>query len=232
MRILPVVLLALLATPAPAADQSSMRYEVRLLGIKAGMIEIAANVTESAYAARTQFRTAGVVGALKRVHADVSVQGRVAGDTLQPRTYAEAIDDGSRVTNVKVQFAPGNPRLISGDTGSSAPPADTSKLGNAIDPLTLLYIALRDQPRDEVCRFEADVFDGHRHARITLKGRQPNGNTITCNGSYRRVAGYSDNEREKRNVSISVTYVPAGDVMRAERVAFDTKLGPAVMDRR
>ena len=86
--------------------------------------------------------------------------------------------------------------------------------------------------RDRVCRFQADVYDGHRHAVITLKGRQPNGSTITCNGSYRRVAGYSDSEREKRNVGISVTYVPAGDVMRAERVAFDTKLGPAVMDRR
>lgn len=232
MRLLPVVLLALLATPAAAADQSSMRFEVRLLGLKAGIIEIAANVTASAYAARTQFRTAGVVGALKQVRADVSVQGRVAGDTLKPQSYSEAIDDGSRVTNVKVRFAPGQPRLISGDTGSSAPPADTSKLANAIDPLTLLYVALRDQPRDEVCRFEADVFDGHRHARITLKNRTPAGEAITCNGSYRRVSGYSDNEREKRNVGISVTYVPVGDVMRAERVAFDTKLGPAVMDRR
>lgn len=232
MRILPLALCALLASPALAEDQSSMRFEVRLLGLKAGMIEIAANVTESAYAARTKFRTAGLVGALKRVRADVEVQGRVAGDTLKPQTYSEAIDDGSRVTNVKVRFAPGKPRLISGDTGSSAPPADTSTLTNAIDPLTLLYVALRDQPRDEVCRFEADVFDGHRHAVISLKGRQPNGNTITCSGSYRRVAGYSDSEREKRNVSISVTYVDAGDVMRAERVAFDTKLGPAVMDRR
>ncbi|WP_422033148.1 DUF3108 domain-containing protein [Roseovarius sp.] len=232
MRLLIVGFLALLAGAAQAADQSSMRFEVRLLGLKAGMIEIAANVTDRAYAARTQFRTAGVVGALKQVRADVSVQGRVAGGALKPQTYSEAIDDGSRVTNVKVQFAPGKPRLLSGDTGSSAPPADTSNLTNAIDPLTLLYVALRDQPRAEVCRFEADVFDGHRHARITLTGRQPSGDIITCNGSYRRVSGYSDRERENRNVSISVVYVPAGDVMRAERVAFDTKLGPAVMDRR
>ncbi|KZY40878.1 hypothetical protein A3731_12485 [Roseovarius sp. HI0049] len=226
-----VGLLVLLAMPAQA-DPSSMRFEVRLLGLKAGVIEIGANVTDSAYAARTQFRTAGVVGALKQVRADVSVQGRVAGGALKPRTYTEAIDDGSRVTNVKVQFSPGRPRLISGDTGSSAPPADTSTLTDAIDPLTLLYVALRDQPRDEVCRFEADVFDGHRHAVISLKGRRSDGSNITCNGSYRRVAGYSDSEREKRNVSITVTYVPAGEVMRAERVAFDTKLGPAVMDRR
>ncbi|MEQ8291117.1 MAG: DUF3108 domain-containing protein [Roseovarius sp.] len=232
MRTLIAGVLALLAGAAQAADPSSMRFEVRLLGLKAGTIEIAANVTDRAYAARTRFRTAGVVGALKQVRADVSVQGRVAGGAFRPQTYSEAIDDGSRVTNVQVQFAPGQPRLISGDTGSSAPPADTSKLTSAIDPLTLLYVALRDQPRDEVCRFEADVYDGHRHAVITLKGRQPSGDTITCNGSYRRVAGYSDSEREKRNVGITVTYVPAGDVMRAERVAFDTKLGPAVMDRR
>ena len=231
MRLILIFLLGFAATPV-RADGQSMRFDVRLLGLRAGMIEIAANVTETAYAARTQFRTVGVAGVLKHVRADVSVQGRVSGGELRPHDYSEAIDDGHRVTNVEVRFAPGQPRLISGDTGSSAPPADTSRLTNAIDPLTLLYMALRDQRPDEVCRFEADVFDGHRHARITLNRPSRAGGAVTCNGSYRRIAGYSDNERENRNVSISVTYVPSGDMMRAERVASDTRLGPAVMDRR
>lgn len=232
MRLIATLLAGLAATPLWADDQSSMLFDVKLLGLRAGIIEIAANITDSAYAARTRFRTAGLVGALKRVRADVSVQGRVTDGALRPRDYSEAIDDGQRVTNVEVRFSPGNPRLVSGDTGSSAPPADTSRLDDAIDPLTLLYMALRDQPRDGLCRFEADVFDGHRHARITLKNRRQQGEAVTCSGSYRRVAGYSDSEHRNRNVSISVTYVPAGEVMRAERVTFDTRLGPAVMDRR
>lgn len=232
MRVVIALVLALLAAPPALADQSSMRFDVRLLGLRAGMLEIAANVSKTAYAARSQFRTAGVVGTLKRLSADVSVQGLVAGDRLRPRDYAEAIDNGQRMTNVRVRFSPGQPRLISGQTGSSAPPADTSRLGDALDPLTLLYLTLRDQPRDEVCRFQADVFDGHRHAVVTLKQLRAEGDAIICNGAYRRVAGYSDSERQNRDVAIAVTYVPAGAVMRAARVAFDTRLGPAVMDRR
>jgi len=218
--------------PARAADQSSMRFDVRLLGLRAGMVEIAANVTKTAYAARSRFQTAGVVGTLRSLRADISVQGKVTQGHLRPYDYAEAIDDGSRVTDVRVRFAPGAPRLISGDTGSSAPAADTSRLGGAIDPLTLLYVALRDQPRDGLCQFRADVYDGHRHAVITLDRPRPEGETVVCNGAYRRVAGYSDSERASRDVAIAVTYAPAGGLMRAERVAFDTRLGPAVMDRR
>lgn len=232
MRPFAVIVLILAATPAGAADQPSMRFDVRLLGLRAGVIEIAANVSDTAYAARSRFETAGLVGTLKRLRADISVQGRVADGQLRPHDYTEAIDDGRRVTDVRVRFEPPPPRLVSGDTGSSAPPADPSRLGDAIDPLTLLYVALRDQPRDEVCRFEADIFDGHRHAVIALRKPEVEGAAIICNGAYRRVAGYSDSERRNKNVTIAVTYVPAGGLMRAARVAIDTRLGPAVMVRR
>ncbi|MCZ7677056.1 MAG: DUF3108 domain-containing protein [Roseovarius sp.] len=232
MRAAIVLVLCCLATPAAAGERTSMRFDLRLLGLRAGVIEIAANVTETAYAARSQFKTAGLIGVFKRLRADISVQGTVVGGSLRPREYTEAIDDGHRVTDVRVHFAPGQPRLVSGDTGSSAPPANTAALNGAIDPLTLLLVALRDQPRNEVCRFSADVFDGHRHAVITLKEHQDEGAAIVCTGAYRRVAGYSDSERRGSKVGISVTYVPAGAMMRAERVAFDTRLGPAVMERR
>jgi hypothetical protein len=233
MRLTLLALLGCMATPVPAvADQSAMRFDVRVLGLHAGVIDIAARQTDSAYAARTRFRTAGLVGVLKRIRADVSVQGRVVRGRLKPRAYSEAIDDGRTVTDVEVRFAPGRPRLVSGDTGSSAPPADTARLADAIDPLTLLYRVLREQPRDAVCRFSADIFDGHRHAEISLEERQDRGAAITCNGHYRRVSGYGDDDSETRNVSITLEYVPNGDGMRAERVEFDTRLGPAVMERR
>ncbi|WP_162685560.1 DUF3108 domain-containing protein [Roseovarius amoyensis] len=232
MRVAAIFVLLLLPFAGSAGEQSSMRFDVRLLGLRAGVIEIGANVTNGGYAARSHFKTAGLVGVLRRLRANVTVQGMVAGGDLRPHDYTEAIDDGRRVTDVHVRFAPGQPRLVAGDTGSSAPPADTSGLRNAIDPLTLLYIALRDQPRDEVCRFKADVFDGHRHAVITLDRRRAEGDAIVCDGAYRRVAGYSEIERRSSDVDISVTYVPAGNTMRAERVAFDTRLGPAVMERR
>lgn len=208
-----------------------MSYDVRLLGARVGVMTIAATEKGGYYSARSRFSTAGIVGALRRVNADVAVQGRVAGDSLKPRDYSEEINDGSRFTNVKVQFSPGTPKLVEGDAGSDAPPARPASLSDAIDPLTTLYAALRDQPRDGICRLEADVFDGHRLARFALTQPQPQGDTVTCNGFYRRLEGYEKDGKEDRNVPISVDYEPAGQQMRAARVRVETKYGLAVMQR-
>ena len=232
MRLILAFAMLAMAAPLWAEEQSTLRYDVRLLGARVGIMTIAAIEKDNYYAAHSKFQTSGIVGALRHVSADVTVQGRVSGGTLKPHDYVEAIDDGSRVTNVQVRFSPGTPKLVSGDVGSSAPPAKPASLRQAIDPLTVLYAALRDQPRDEVCRFEADVFDGHRLARIALNRPKAQGDGVVCYGFYRRVAGYSKSERSSRQVAISVNYEPAGATMRAERVWVETKYGPAVMQRK
>jgi hypothetical protein len=160
--------IALIATPPAMAEQSAMSFDVRLLGARIGVLNIAATETGKSYAARSIFTTVGLVGALKHMEADVTVNGRLASGQMQPVDYQEAIDDGTRVTNVKVRFAPGTPRLVSGDTGSKAPPASGSSLNQAIDPLTGLYALLKDQPSTVSCAYSADIFDGHRLARIAL----------------------------------------------------------------
>jgi hypothetical protein len=214
-----------------AAEQEVLRYDVRLLGARVGVITIAATERGSAYAARSQFATAGLVGALKKMNADVTVQGLIRNGEMAPRDYAEEINDGDRYTKVQVRFAPGTPTLVSGDPGSSAPPARPSSLGNALDPLTALYAALRDQPRDDICQFQADVFDGHRLARLALVDAQANGDRVTCHGYYRRMEGYSSS-RQGRNVPLTVHYTPHGETMRADRVVVETKYGAATMNRR
>lgn len=230
MRLVLMALITLMALPLKAEEQTNMRYDVRLLGARVGVMTIAATEKNGYYAARSRFSTAGIVGALKSLSADVSVQGRVAGSMLRPQAYSEEIHDGSRVSNVKVRFWPGTPRLMEGDPGSDAPPARPASLGAALDPLTVLYAALRDQPRDTLCRFSADVFDGHRLARLALTQPAPQGERVTCHGFYRRLEGYGD-ERQNRNVPVSVEYEPAGGEMRAARVRVETKYGPAVMYR-
>lgn len=233
MRAILLMLLFGLTAPARAeTGRSVMRFDLRIVGFHAGILDLAATETDSAYAARSLFHTTGLLGALKRLRADLSVQGRVTGGRLQPYDYAEAIDNGRRVTDLRVRFAPGIPRLISGDTGSTAPPADTRRLDAVIDPLTLLYLAVRDQPGDTLCRMTADIFDGHRHARFTLNGRQEQGKTITCTGHYRRIAGYGGDAGKSDDVAISVDYVANGSGWRAARLAVETWLGPAVLERR
>ncbi|MEM6589304.1 MAG: DUF3108 domain-containing protein [Pseudomonadota bacterium] len=215
------------------AEQSSMSFDVRLLGARVGIFSIATNTSGGGYAARSRFTTVGLVGALKRMEADVTVQGRVTGGQMQPVNYVEAIDDGTRLTDVVVKFAPGTPRLVSGDTGSSAPPATGAALNSAIDPLTGVYILLRDQnPSDVTCNFAAHIYDGHRLAQIQLNRAEARSDGKTCHGTYQRVSGYSSSERRSRVLPLAIDYVAHGGTLRADQIRVDTRYGPAVVKRR
>lgn len=229
-----VIVAACLAWACPAASDQrwSATYDVQLLGAKIGEISFAGTQRNGGYAARSRFRTTGLVAGLKRMHADVSVTGRTSGAKLTPFEYSEAIDNGRRVTNVKVRFAGQAPRLVAGETGSSAPPADTSGLHRALDPLTALYTLLRDRESSETCPFVADIYDGHRHARLELTARQTTENGFSCSGHYRRISGYSSAEKTSRRVPITVNYVPEAGRLRALRISVRTKYGKALLVRR
>lgn len=210
-----------------------MSFDVRLLGARVGIFSIAANTSGSGYAARSKFTTVGLVGALKKMEADVTVQGRVSGGRMLPVSYVEAIDDGTRVTDVVVKFAPGTPHLVSGDTGSSAPPAKGAALNSAIDPLTGVFILLRDQAAETVtCNFAANIYDGHRLAHIKLTRAELRNNGKTCHGTYQRVDGYSSSERRSRVLPLAIDYVAHGASLRADQIRVDTRYGPAVVKRR
>jgi len=235
MRPILFLLIVWLASPGMAADGPAvMRFDLRILGLHAGTIDLAMTRTDTAYAARSRFRTAGLVSLFRQLRADVTVQGRIAGGALSPVTYFESINDGDRVTDAEVRFAPGPPRLVSGRTGGAAPPVDSGRLHDALDPLTGLYLALRDQPRDGLCRLSAEVFDGQRLARLVLDRRQAQGEAVLCHGAYQRLAGYDDDDEKgrSRRVPLTIEYRPGKGLMRAERVDFDTRYGPAVMARR
>lgn len=225
-------MIALLSTPLLAADQDVMRYDVRLLGARIGVLTIATTQSPQSYASRSRFSTVGFVGAIRSMEADVSVQGKMASGDMRPVTYTEAIDDGSRVTDVAVRFAPGTPRLVSGDTGSKAPPADAASLNRAIDPLTGLYLLLRDQPPGLACDFVADIFDGHRLARIALNREEKRGTGLICHGSYQRLSGYTNSERRSKNAPFSIEYAPLENGYRAKIVRVDTRYGSAVIKRK
>lgn len=232
MRSVLCFLICLLGSPLTAQEITTQLYDVQLIGAKIGEISISGTRQNDRYTARSHFTTTGVVGMLKRLHANLSVNGRITEGAPFPDDYAEAIDNGRRVTNVKVRFGGNAPKLVSGETGSSAAPADTSALLDALDPLTALYILLRDQPAGTLCTFRSNIFDGHRHARIALDTPDRTGEKIACSGDYRRIAGYSSSEKKRDRIPITIEYEPAGAVMRASRIQVNTRFGRAVMLRR
>lgn len=229
---LAALLTALGATTA-LADSSQARYDVRLIGAKVGEMAMASSESASRYSTRARFATTGAVGALKQARFDLSSKGRKSGTRFIPQSYTEVTSEGRRSTNLRIAFSGGVATQVTGDTGSSAPAVNPRSLPSALDPLTALYAALRDQAPSEVCSLNADVYDGHRHARLTLTRRAAlDGGRVQCSGRYQRIAGYSDRELRHRTAPVSVIYVPTGTAMRAETVIVRTRYGKVSMHRR
>lgn len=232
MRMFLISALVLLCTPLAAQEKTSILFDVHLIGAKIGEISIASRQSNGQYAARSRFKTTGLVSALKRMHGDVSVNGRVAANRHMPRQYSEVINDGRRSTDVTVRFGDGAPKLISGDPDSRAAPADPHQLQGALDPLTALFLILKDQPSNDLCTFRRDIYDGHRHARLSLGNRKPGAESVACSGEYRRIAGYSASDKKEGRVPFRVLYKAKAGTMQATRVDIQTKYGKAVLLRR
>ncbi|KRS13001.1 hypothetical protein XM53_07540 [Roseovarius atlanticus] len=224
---------ALAATTA-LADSTQARYDVRLIGAKVGEMAMASTETASAYSTRARFATTGAMSALKQASFDLSVQGRKSGNRFVPSSYSEVTSEGGRrSTNLKIGFSGGVATRVTGDTGSSAPAVNPRTLPGAYDPLTALYAALRDQDPGELCSLNADVYDGHRHARLSLTSRKAlDGGRVQCSGQYRRIAGYSQRELRHSTAPVSIVYVPQGNTMRADSVVVRTRYGQVSMHRR
>lgn len=232
MRKLLCFALMLFGAPLAAEERTAILYDVHLIGAKIGEITIVGQQANGQYVARSKFRTTGIVSALKQMRGDVSVNGRVSDGGHTPGQYSETINDGRRFTDVTVRFGGQEPILTSGDPDSSAAPADTSALRNALDPLTALYLILRDQPQDSLCRFKRDIYDGHRHARLLLGSPRKDKQNMTCSGEYRRLAGYSSSEKKERRTPFTVFYKQDAESMLATRINIKTKYGNAVLLRR
>lgn len=215
------------------ADSVQARYDLRLIGAKVGEMAMASTETAGGYSVRARMATTGAAGALKQASFDLSSTGRRSGNRLIPQSYSEVTSEGSDSTNLKIAFSGGVATQVTGDTGSSAPAVDPRSLPGALDPLTALYAALRDQSPAEVCTLNTNVYDGHRHARLALTGRTAlQDGKVRCTGQYQRIAGYSARELRHRTAPVTVTYVPQGDILRADTVVVRTRYGKVSMHRR
>lgn len=212
--------LLLLAAPARAGEA---RFAVRLLGLPVGQLSLAARTSPAAYAASARFRTTGAVGLLALIRFDLSAQGRLVAGLPRPALYSEAMNTGRRRSSTQLTATRGALRPASaGATHAADPPP------GALDPMTALWTALRDQPAAALCALDAPVFDGTRQTHIRLTTRHVANGTVTCSGTFTRLKGYSPAElAERRRFPVSVTYAPQGPLWRARSAMAQTLHGKA-----
>ncbi|NBQ28706.1 MAG: hypothetical protein EBU18_12240 [Rhodobacteraceae bacterium] len=95
------------------------------------------------------------------------------------------------------------------------------------------FLTLEDLPESELCTQNIDIFDGARNVKITMKGLKKSGNSYQCDGTYKRIAGFSESElKDGVNFPFTMTYSKQGDKFRAERFDVQSIRGRAAFVRR
>ncbi len=224
----------LLGAAASTAQETDGRYSVHALGVKVGDLALAGEVTERQYAVTSQFVTSGLVATVAGVRFVMQSSGARKGATFAPRSYSEDMDTGKRQSRVKLRWSGGVARASGSEVGAPGPYAVTpAQQRGAVDPLTAMFMVIRDQDPKDVCKMTQKIYDGERLTQITLTNRRTQGDKLICSGTFRRLAGYSPEDLSARGqFALTVTYETAGTLMRATRVQADTIYGKARIQRR
>jgi hypothetical protein len=111
---------------------------------------------------------------------------------------------------------------------------DPSRQKGTYDPLTMIYSTLRDVDQADACKLNQQMFDGRRLSEIVLGAPKVDGDTITCSGVYRRLAGFSPKDMaERREFPFSFRYKAAGNGrFRVERISTASLFGKVVIKRK
>jgi hypothetical protein len=100
--------------------------------------------------------------------------------------------------------------------------------------LTALYAILRDVDAGQECKVSLKMYDGRYVSSIAISNPNKQGESVTCSGKYRRIAGFKAEEMAERTTfPFTLTYQPVGDGrMRVTEVAMESIYGKAAMKRR
>ena len=195
-QLLALAVLALLLLSAPAAraqDAMMAAFEVRYGLFHIADIAVTANEDAESYEATGRVTGAGLVRYVRDFHFDLAVQGHRSGGTYAPSLYHGDADTGRRQVQVDMRYQQGAPEILRIAPPETPGPWSISAADQTgtDDPLTALFRVIRPRPREALCGWSVDLFDGRRRARLTLDPPQTEGDSITCDGTYQRVAGYS-----------------------------------------
>lgn len=228
------ITLALSLPLAATAQDSSGRYSAHALGVKVGDMTLSGTVTDSKYAVSGKFVTSGLAAAVAGVRFEMTASGGRSGDRFVPKRYAEDMNTGKRESRVKLVWSGGVAKASGSAIGDRGPYAVTpAQQKGAVDPLTAMFMVLRDQPAEDLCQLRQRIYDGERLTEVVLDQKSGSGDKITCKGVFRRVAGYSPEDlNERSSFPLTVKYERVGEVMQATRFTAQTIYGKAQIRRR
>lgn len=225
--------LAIAVTSAEAGAREEARFDVYLLGLRAGTLSYAMEQTAAQYAVSGQVRATGVIGAIRHFHMEVSARGRKSATGYRPKHYTERLEENDRRDARSITYdATGAPRLTTDDTPRDywVPPA---KQAGSLDPLTTAYELLRDRTGETPCVLDALYGDGARMGRVSSTPQSTGRTEVTCSGVYERRGGFSRKElKEGTQFPFTLTYRRAGTLWELTHMQIDSRHGRAQLVRR
>ncbi len=226
------------ALPAPSRAEAAFdgAFDVVFRGIVAGRATWRANEAPGAYAVSALLQSTGLLRLVADIRYVAEVTGVRSGDRFSPSRYREEANTGQRKQAAVMAFRRGVPVVEKVEPPQPPGPndLDPAKERGVVDPLTALYLVLRDVPKDRACTARAVIFDGRRRSQVALSRPQASGDRITCAGEYRRLAGFTEFEmRERQRFPFELTYASDGNGgLRVVEVTIETVYGPARLIRR
>ncbi|MEL7343921.1 MAG: DUF3108 domain-containing protein [Pseudomonadota bacterium] len=231
----PAAIGALLCLALPALATERATFDVRIAGIRVGYVAYAADSNDTRYGASSEVRSTGLAAAVRPFKFQSRVQGRIVGGTYRPQRYEESADTGARQSQVVIGYRGRTPEVLvarNDQDNATVVPATPQHQTGALDPMTVTFALLRDRPAGpEACTLDIRMFDGIRATRLRVfQSPTPN----VCRGVYTRIAGFSPADMAERtsfDMDITLSPAPSGH-LQVERVALDTLLGAATLERR
>lgn len=226
----------ILAAPASAQEMDA-RYTLSMRGLSGGQIGLRAKETSDSYAVSVGATSSGLVGVFAPYRFEGQSQGRIVNGRHVSTRYSEKEDDGGEITESITRFSGTTPAEVTFTPPRAPRPYDIDPRAQSgvVDPLTGLYLVLRDTLPAGACNQSHDLFDGRHVSRLALGPAQAAADgTIRCAGEYRRIAGYRPKQMAERQVTpLTFLYVPVGNgSVRVTEVRSPTGYGEAVLRRR
>jgi Protein of unknown function (DUF3108) len=211
-------------------------FDIAFPGKVAGQLTLNAQSGPGTYDLDARVRSDPPLGAETALTYGATASGRTDDRGFFPAQFEAVADTGRRRSDSAVAFRAGLPRVIRDLPARPAAPGDVDPalIGGALDPLTALFVILRDQPISQACRLKAYLFDGRRLSQVVLFQPQIEDGAVTCRGEYRRLKGFSPDEMtERQRFAFSLIYRAAGPGMvRLAEGRGETLYGPARLKRR
>lgn len=243
-RMLAICLVALIAltfaAPPPAkaqAVQESGQFDLLVAGISAAKMDFSATQQGDSYSVTAGFTSTGLLALMRRVQFTARTEGAFANGLPRPARYEARAEAGRRSGEMVMDYADGTPQVR-----IDLPPREAAvwqinpaTQGGTVDPISALFVTMRDVAPGAECNHRFRMFDGRRATELTVGPSRPGEDgTLICSGEYRRIAGYPPEDMEERTrFPFTLTLMPTEDgTLRVVEVEMDSLIGKARLIRR